>query len=84
MPTYKKKSNFFETPAGLKARQELSAMVADTGFHTVSYYSANTDRHPDNRMTFVEKHMEYLRAHPSTDPDHYLANLRLMTRTNRG
>jgi hypothetical protein len=82
MPTYKKTTNFAESPEGIKAKQILTEMVADKNFITESYYSANASLYPDNLMTFVEKHMEYLRAHPSTDPDYYIANLRLMTRIN--
>jgi hypothetical protein len=79
MATYKK-INFFETLAGIRARQLLAEMVADTSFKTETYYSANVVLHPGNQMSFVDKHMEYLRAHPSTDPEQYISNLRLMTR----
>ena len=80
MPTNKKKSNFYESPAGIKSREELLEMMADPKFKTKAYYSANTTLHPNNKMTFVEKHMDYLSNHQSMDPDHYLSNLRLMTR----
>lgn len=80
MSTYSKKADFFETPEGVRARQILIAMAADAGYTTVSSYSANSELYPDHKIPFVEKHMEYLRAHPATDPEHYLSNLRLMTR----
>ena len=80
MPTYKKKAKFDDTPAGIKARQALLDMVSDSEFRTDDYFSANAVLHPGNLMSFVDKHMEYLGAHPSTDPDYYIANLRLMTR----
>lgn len=79
MATYKK-INFAETQAGVETRQVLIAMVEDDRYMTDSSYSANAELYPDNLIPFVEKHMNYLRAHPSTDPQHYLANLRLMTR----
>jgi hypothetical protein len=82
MATYKK-VHFYETLAGIKARQLLVEMNADASFKTEAYFSANVDLHPDHRISFVDKHMEYLRAHPSTDPEQYISNLRLMTRIKR-
>lgn len=80
MPTYKKKPPFFETEEGLEIRQVLIKMAADPAFNTLASYSANTETYPDNQIPFVNKHMNYLRTHPATDPRHYIANLRLMTR----
>lgn len=80
MATYKRKPDFFETAEGVQVMVMLRAMAEDTAYNTESSYSANTGLYPDHLIPFVNKHMEYLRTHPSTDPDHYLANLRLMTR----
>jgi hypothetical protein len=80
MSTYKKKQNFFESSEGVKVAELLTAMAADPTYNTVSSYSANSELYPDNLIPFVNKHMDYLRNHPATDPRHYLANLRLMTR----
>jgi hypothetical protein len=75
-----RKSDFFESAIGVATRQTLIEMVADSSYKTDSSYSANATLYPSKSMTFVEKHMDYLKAHPATDPDHYLSNLRLMTR----
>ena len=60
--------------------EKLRALVADTGMITDSAYTANTDDWPSNRIPFIETHLKYLKAHPMTNPEHYIANLRLMIR----
>jgi hypothetical protein len=80
MPSYKKKPDFFVTDAGNKAKADLEAMQANQAFNTPNTYTANTDRYPENNMSFAEKHMDYLKSHPNTNPDQYIANLRLITR----
>jgi hypothetical protein len=80
MPTYKKKPHFFDTAAGAAALQALQKMVADSAYATNAGYSANAALYPDNVISFVDKHMCYLRDHPATNPEHYISNLRLMTR----
>jgi len=80
MPTYKKKSDFFETEAGVEFKEILRQMAQDKKYKTGPSYSANVDLYPDHLIPFVNKHVDYVRSHPGTDPQHYLANLRLMTR----
>jgi hypothetical protein len=77
---YKRKQDFFETEEGVEVERILKMMVANEIYNTESSYSANSELYPDNRIPFVNKHMAYLRSHPATDPEQYLANLRLMTR----
>lgn len=79
MSTYKK-INFYESEAGIQAKHDLQAMAADKKYHTVSTYNSNSELYPDNKISFVEKHMHYLRTHPNTDPQLYISNLRLMTK----
>ncbi|MBW3568562.1 hypothetical protein KY385_00320 [Candidatus Parcubacteria bacterium] len=76
------KQDFFETEDGADIERVLLQMATDEGYHTKSSYSANGELYPDNKISFVEKHKRYLRTHPSTNPQHYIANLRLMTRKN--
>lgn len=80
MPTYKKKPDFFSSEEGLLAFRVLEAMVGDDKYHTEAGYSANSVLYPNNLIPFVDKHMLYLRNHPSIDPQQYIANLRLMTK----
>ncbi|CAN5456799.1 hypothetical protein BH10PAT3_BH10PAT3_7870 [soil metagenome] len=80
MPTAKKKINLYESEEGAIIQKELRAMAADLAYNTGSSYSADSSAYSDNLIPFVDKHMRYLIVHPSVDPVHYLANLRLMTR----
>ena len=80
MSTVKKRVNFFESEEGLEIEHTLRQMALDMAYNTDSSYSANIEMYPDNLIPFVAKHMSYLNAHPSTDPQHYISNLRLMTR----
>lgn len=80
MASYKKKGNFFDTEEGAKMKASLRLMQQNTSFSTEASYSANAANHPDNLISFVDKHMNYLNAHQNVNPDHYLANLRLVTR----
>lgn len=80
MATLKKRVSFFESEEGLKIQQTLRLMAKDSAYNTASTYSANAVQYPNNLIPFVDKHMNYLNTHPSLDPHHYLANLRLITR----
>ena len=80
MPNVKKKPGFLETAEGMEIEQLLISMSSDPAYMTKSSYSANGDLYPGNTISFVDKHLNYLRAHPTTDPRHYVSNLRLMTR----
>lgn len=79
-PAMKRKATFFDTENGAEIKEILRTMVLDATYSTGPSYSANSEQFPDNLIPFVEKHMRYLTAHPNTDPWHYIANLRLMTR----
>ena len=80
MATFKTRSGFLESEEGVAIRQKLRYMMGDKSYNTSSSYSANSSQHPDNQISFVEKHMNYLNVHPNLDADMYIANLRLMTR----
>ncbi len=58
----------------------LRKLEDDPAFVTNPAYRANTSLFPDNSISFVDAHLTYLKSHPKLDPNHYLANLRLMTR----
>lgn len=79
MPTISK-TNFFDTAEGAEIVRELHQMEQSDGFVTLPSYSANTELYSDNLMPFVDKHVSYLKSHPSTNPQHYISNLRMMTR----
>lgn len=83
MSTYKKRQDFFTSSEGILAAQVLRDMVSDNTYITPPSFSANTEQYPDNLIPFFDKHMFYMRDHPSTDPQQYISNLRIMTRANR-
>lgn len=80
MATVNKRADFFTSEEGLEIERILMEMTSDSAYNTQSVYSANTDLYPDNQMTFVDKHMQYLRSHPAIDSRQYISNLRLMTK----
>jgi hypothetical protein len=79
MATYKK-SNLFDTEEGTEIMRALRKMVADSDFSTDASYSADSTSYPDNLIPFIDKHVNYLKQHQNVNPQHYLSNLRLMTK----
>jgi len=57
-------------------RDTLKSMMTDPAFNTKSMYSPAAG----GEVLFVDKHIEYLSQHTSLNVEHYLSNLRLMTR----
>ncbi len=80
MATTKRQADFVISEEGLQIKEELLAMLENDKYSTEASYSTNGDLYPDNLIPFIDKHMGYLTTHPSVDPAHYLANLRLITR----
>ena len=60
--------------------QALKDMVSDPKMITKSSFRANAILWPNNKISFVEAHLMYLKSHPTLNPEHYLSNLRLMIR----
>ena len=64
-----------------KIRLKLQAIEDDPMLYDVkSSYSSDSEKYPDHKMPFSDKHYNYLLSHPDVDPEQYLANLRLMLR----
>ena len=80
MSTLKRRVNFFDSTEGIEIKKELQHMAGNGVYNTQSSYSANSSQYPDNLIPFVDKHVNYLNAHPGLDPFQYIANLRLITR----
>jgi hypothetical protein len=83
MANVKKRINFYESEIGLQIEQILVEMTRDEKYNTAASYSANTNAYPDNSISFVNKHMNYLNNHPNINPDHYISNLRLLTKLHK-
>lgn len=73
-------SSFANGTLDASIQAELESMLADPAFITTDAYSPDTANYPDNRISFVDQHLRYLRAHKKVDPTQYLSNLRLMIR----
>ena len=80
MPTAHRKQDFFESPEGIALKAKLVHMDTSEGYQTKASYSPNSDLYEDNLIPFVDKHLNYIRSHPSLDPDQYIANLQILTR----
>lgn len=80
MSMIKRQALFFDSAKGVEALRILQQMTTDDTYNTAASYSADTVAYPNNLIPFVDKHMNYLSMHQSTNPEHYIANLRLMTR----
>lgn len=68
---------FLKSEEGIAAYQELLRMVEDATYNTESTFSPS---HTDGNLSFIDKHMEYLCGHLNVKTDHYLSNLRLITK----
>lgn len=75
-----KSTAFLDSQAGITAKQTLIEMDQSDEYKTDSSYSSNLADYPDSQIPFVDKHIYYLSTHMTVNPDHYIANLRLMTR----
>lgn len=80
MPTSPKRGHFLESEEGNYAKQSLEQIDADAKYKTEPSYSANAEKYPNNIIPFIDKHMKYLSEHQGINLEHYLSNLRLMTR----
>ncbi|MDL2362792.1 MAG: hypothetical protein QFB86_00210 [Patescibacteria group bacterium] len=67
---------FLDSSEAIEIRKTLENMMLDDAFNTDSTYAAGSDEN----MSFVDKHMKYLSEHPKLNPQHYVSNIRLMTR----
>ena len=83
MANYKKKVNFMDTEEGHDFKLKLEELQSDQGYNTEPSYNANSELYPDNLISFVDKHVNYLSAHPSVNPTHYISNLKIITRVRK-
>ena len=67
---------FLDSEEAINIRTTLEEMMTDPAFNTRSMYSPAAG----GEVLFVDKHMEYLSQHTTLNVEHYLSNLRLMTR----
>lgn len=70
---------FLDSTEAKEIRNILIEMMSDPAFNTRAMYSPAAG----GDVPFVDKHLEYLSQHPSLNVEHYLSNLRLMTRVRQ-
>ena len=58
--------------------EELQSMLDDPNMITLDGYTPDGENYPTHRISFVEQHVRYLRAHKNVNPDQYISNLKLM------
>ena len=74
------RKDFLESQRGTEVRLIFKSMTISKLYNTSSSYSADKVTYPDSLMPFIDKHMNYLNAHPKLEPYGYIANVKLMTR----
>lgn len=58
--------------------ERLKVLENDPKMKTESIYSPAATEWPNSRLPFIERHLVYLRAHKTVNPEHYISNLALM------
>lgn len=61
----------------------LKSLEADAAYLTKPNYRGTSERWTDNYTSFVDYHLNYLRNHPSLNPEQYVSNLRLSLRKTK-
>lgn len=56
---------------------ELQGMIDSDKYKTDDMYSVDA---PDQKVTFMDKHLAYIKKFPRVRPRHYIANLKLRLR----
>lgn len=77
-----KRTAFLDSEEGKTIVAELEKMATGISYNTESTYSPDATRYPDGQISFVDKHINYIISHPTINPRHYIANLRIMTKIN--
>lgn len=80
---YQRKQDFFDTEAGKAIKELLLFIDASDDYYSSPSYSPNTETYGDNLIPFVEKHMAYIRSHPSVNAMQYVSNLKIVSRKSR-
>ncbi len=67
---------FLKSAEAKAIRNVLRTMMQSRECNTTATYSPSSD----GPLSFEDKHMHYLSQHTSMNPQHYLSNLRLITK----
>jgi len=80
MSMIKQRRGFVGSEEEIAIRRILQSMTKDSTYNTAPTYHPDSIRYANNLIPFVDKHINYLNAHPRLDAGMYLSNLKLMTR----
>lgn len=80
---YSRKQDFFDTPEGAAIKEILELIDKSDDYNSSPSYSPNTEVYGDNLIPFVDKHMAYIRSHPSLNAMQYVSNLKIVSRKSR-
>lgn len=80
---YYRKQDFFDTPDGQAIKALLELIDSSDDYNSPASYSPNTEMYEDNLIPFVDKHMAYIRSHPSLNAMQYVSNLKIVSRKSR-
>jgi hypothetical protein len=70
------RTDYFETPEGLKILESLESMSSSDEYVTQDSYTPQSEQ----LITFTEKHQQYIRKHPNINAQHYVSNLKIICR----
>ena len=80
MAVLKQRRGFLDSEEGQAVKRTLQSMTKDSQYNTAPTYHPDAIKYADHLIPFVDKHINYLNAHPRLDARMYLSNVRLMTR----
>ncbi len=80
MAAPKTRKDFLMSEEGKVIKLKLQDMTIDNQYNTPPSYNSNAVLYPDNLISFVDKHMNYLISHPTLEAGQYIANVKLITR----
>jgi len=74
------RKDFLKSQLGKEIQLIFQSMMLSDLYTTSSSYSSDKVKYPDSLIPFIDKHMDYLNAHPKLEAYQYIANVKLMTR----
>ena len=75
-----RKTRSFDPVEEAELRAIFKEMEKSGKYNTVSKYHNDTAKYPDNKITFSDTHIAYLKRYPQLNPQQYIQNLRLSTK----
>lgn len=61
----------------------LKSLEASSDYLTKPNYRGTSERWTNNYTSFIDYHLNYLKIHPTLNPEQYISNLRLSLRKTK-